>query len=101
MVPLKIRIIRTFEFLILSRHLIKFPVSRKRVWPLLQFSSFIVFSIFIVFIRSSPGIRLICYKKTANSRIKKENIEIYENRMLSVIKVGIEPTEQTNRERKS
>ena len=31
-------------------------------------------------------------KNTENSRTKKENIEIDENRMLSVIKVGIEPT---------
>ena len=46
---------------------------------------------FIVFIRSSPDIRLKCYKNRATSRTKKENIEIYENRMLSVIKVGIEP----------
>ena len=46
----------------------------------------------IVFIRSSPDIRWKCYKNTVNSRTKKENIEVYENRMLSVLKVGIEPT---------
>ena len=57
--------------------------------------------LFIVFIRSSPDIRWKCYNNTANSRTKRENIEIYENRMLSVIKVGIEPTKLTNRERKS
>ena len=44
------------------------------------------------FIVSSPDIRWKCYKNTANSQTKKENIEIYENRMLSVIKVCIEPT---------
>ena len=55
---------------------------------------------FIVFIRSSPDIRWKCYKNTANSRTKKENIKIYENRMLSVIKVGIEPrNEQIAREK--
>ena len=47
---------------------------------------------FIVFIRSSPDIPWKCYKNTANNRTKKENIEIYEKRVLSVIKVGIEPT---------
>ena len=47
---------------------------------------------YIVFIRSGPDILWKCYKNTANSRTKKENIEIYENGMLSVIKVGIEPT---------
>ena len=36
-------------------------------------------------------IRWKSYKNTAISRTKK-NIEIYENRMLSVIKVGIKPT---------
>ena len=50
---------------------------------------------FIFFIRPSPDIRWKCYKNTTNSRSKKDNIEIYENRMLSVIKVrkvDIEPT---------
>ena len=46
----------------------------------------------IVFIRSSPDIRWKCYKNTANNRTKKENIKIYENRKLSVIKVSIELT---------
>ena len=46
----------------------------------------------LVFIRSSPDIRWKCYKNTANNRTKKEKIEIYENRKLSVIKVGIELT---------
>ena len=36
-----------------------------------------------VSIRSSPDIRWKFYKNTANSRTKKENIKIYENRMLS------------------
>ena len=54
----------------------------------------------IVFIRSSPDIRWKFYKNTANSRTKKENIKIYENRML-IIKVGVEPTKLTNRERKN
>ena len=31
-------------------------------------------------------------QNTANSRTKKANIEMYENRMLSAIKVGIEAT---------
>ena len=55
-------------------------------------ATIIIIVFFILFIRSSLDIRWKCYKNTANSRTKKENIEIYENRMLSVIKVGIEPT---------
>ena len=43
------------------------------------------FFIYTVFIISSPDIRLNCYKNTTNSRTKKENNEIYENRKLSVI----------------
>ena len=62
--------------------------------------AFIYYSFFLVFISSSPDMRWKCYKNTANSRTEKENIKIYENRMLSVIKVGIEPTKRTNRERK-
>ena len=46
-----------------------------------------ILSFFIVFIISSPDIRWKGYKNTANSRTEKEIIEIYENRMLSVIKV--------------
>ena len=48
-----------------------------------RFLDFLAF-FFIVFIGSSPDIRWKCYKNTANSRTKKENIEIYENRILSV-----------------
>ena len=51
-----------------------------------------LYNFFIVFIRSSLDIRWKFYKNMANSRTKKENIEIYENIMLSVIKVSIEPT---------
>ena len=46
----------------------------------------------IVFIRSSPDICWKCYKNITNSQTKEENIEIYENRMLSVIKISIELT---------
>ena len=56
---------------------------------------------FLAFISSNPDVRWKCYKNTANSRTKKENIEIYENRMLSVIKIGIEPKKKTNHERKN
>ena len=56
---------------------------------------------YIVFIRSCPDIRWKCYKNTANSRTKKEKIEIYENRMLSAIKAGIKLTKLTNGERKN
>ena len=59
------------------------------------------FSFFIFFITANSDIRWKCYKNMVNSRTKKENIEIYENGMLSVIKVGGEPTKWTNRERKS
>ena len=57
-------------------------------------SEFLTDRFFIVFIRSSPDIRWKCYKNTANNRTKKENIEICENRMLSVIKVSIEQTKK-------
>ena len=56
---------------------------------------------FTVFIRSSPDIRWKCYENTANSRTKKENIKIYENRMLSVIKVGIGITTNGKNKKKS
>ena len=47
------------------------------------------FVFFIVFIRLNPEIRCKCNKNTANNRTKKENIKIYENRKLSLIKVSI------------
>ena len=50
----------------------------------------IIVIIFKLFIRSSPDIGWKCYINTANSRTKKENIEIYENRISSVIKVNID-----------
>ena len=68
------------------------PVSLTLFFFLKFFVRFYVFFHIIVFIRSSPDIRWKCYKNTANSRTKKEKYEIYENRMLSVIKVGIKPT---------
>ena len=52
----------------------------------------IIFILFLVFLRSSPYIRWKCYKNTAKNRTKKENIKIYKNKMLSVIKVSIELT---------
>ena len=60
-----------------------------------------IYIFFTVFIKSSPDIRWKCYKSMPNNRTKEENIEIYENRMLSVIKVGIEPTKLTSGEKKS
>ena len=54
---------------------------------LIQTSHILLFhKVSIVSIRSSPEIRWKCYKNTAKDRTKKENIEIYENRMLSAIK---------------
>ena len=44
-----------------------------------------IYSFFIVFIRSSPDIRRKCYKNTSNSRTKKENIKIYENRIFKYV----------------
>ena len=63
-----------------------------------MFSIFTTFSLaiclflfFIVFIRSRSDIRWKGYKNTASNQTKT-NIKIYENIMLSVIKVSIELT---------
>ena len=58
--------------------------------PLMFLDDIILVLIFlIVFIKSSPDIHWKCYKKHGEQSNWRKKVKIFENWMLSVIKVGI------------